>query len=212
MRIGIFGGSFDPVHVGHLLLAEYCRESCQLDEVRLVPAAIPPHKQGQYRAAGEHRLQMLKLAIGGHRSLTTWDIEIERGGVSYTIDTLTTLSEQNPDDELFLLVGADSLHDLPSWRAPDAICAAASLVAVNRPGSPPVDFDPLAEFVSAERRDEFSKLIVTMPLIGISSTEIRRRVAAHLSIRYQTPRAVEEYIRQAGLYKNSGHDSHIAVR
>lgn len=211
MRIGIFGGSFDPVHFGHLLLAEYCRESCQLDEVRLVPAAIPPHKQGQYRAADEHRLQMLKLAIGGHPALTTWDVEIERGGVSYTIDTLNALRKQQPDDELFFLIGADSLHDLPTWHKPDAICAAASLVAVNRPGSAPVDFEVLADLVPAPRRAAFSELIVTMPQIGISSTEIRRRVGANLSIRYQTPRAVEEYIREAGLYKNAGHDSQGAV-
>ena len=118
MRIGIFGGSFDPVHYGHLLLAEMCREQCELDEVRLVPAAIPPHKQGKGRAADEHRLEMLNLAVGGHQSIVAWDVELQRGGVSYTIDTLRTLRAEQPEDELFFLMGADSLFDLPSWREP----------------------------------------------------------------------------------------------
>ena len=91
MRIGIFGGSFDPVHYGHLILAELCRESCELDEVRLVPAAIPPHKQDQGRAPDEHRLRMLELAIGGHPAISAWDVELQRGGVSYTVDTLQAL-------------------------------------------------------------------------------------------------------------------------
>ena len=200
MRIGIFGGSFDPVHYGHLLLAELCRESCQLDEVRLVPAAVPPHKQGRGRAPDEDRLAMLNLAIGGHASLKVWAVELERGGVSYTVDTLRALHEAQPNDELFFLMGADSLYDFPNWREPAEICELASIVVVDRPGNDPIDFEVLSEFVSEERRRAFSELIVAMPQIDLSSTEIRRRVGAGQSIRFQTPRAVEQYIATAGLY------------
>lgn len=203
MRIGIFGGSFDPVHYGHLLLAEMCREQCELDEVRLVPAAIPPHKQGKGRAADEHRLEMLNLAVGGHQSIVAWDVELQRGGVSYTIDTLRTLRAEQPEDELFFLMGADSLFDLPSWREPREICEIASIVVVNRPGSADVDFSVLDDIISSERRAVLQRLVVNMPQMGISSTEIRDRVATGRSIRFQTPRAVEQFIEAAGLYTDS---------
>ena len=135
MRIGVFGGSFDPIHVGHLVLAELCREQCRLDEVRLIPAAIPPHKQDKVCRSGDQRLEMLKLAIGGHSSIRPWDVELRRGGVSYTIDTLHALRDEHPKAEVFLLMGADSLLDLPNWRQPSEICQLACLVVVNRPGS-----------------------------------------------------------------------------
>ncbi len=203
MRIGIFGGSFDPVHYGHLLLAEMCREQCELDEVRLVPAAIPPHKQGKGRAADEHRLEMLNLAVGGHQSIVAWDVELQRGGVSYTIDTLRTLRAEQPEDELFFLMGADSLFDLPSWREPREICEIASIVVVNRPGSADVDFSVLDDIIPAERQAVLQRLVVNMPQMGISSTEIRDRIATGRSIRFQTPRAVEQFIEAASLYTDS---------
>ena len=201
MRIGIFGGSFDPVHYGHLLLAELCRESCRLDEVRFVPAAISPHKFGHDRAADEHRLAMLNLAIGGHPSLVAWDVELQRGGVSYTVETLRALLEQCPNDELFFLMGADSLFDFPNWREPEEICQLATLVVVDRPGSKPVDFGVLTEIASADRIAAFKEHVVRMPQIDISSSGIRKRIVAGESIRFQTPRAVEQYIRTEGLYR-----------
>ena len=201
MRIGIFGGSFDPVHYGHLILAELAREACSLDEVRLVPAAVPPHKQGQGRADGEHRLAMLDLAIGGNASIQTWDVELARGGVSYTVDTLRTLRDEHPNDDLFFLMGADSLFDLPNWREPKEICSLATVVVVDRPGSKPVDFDCLADVATPSQIETFERHVVKMPQVDISSTEIRRRIKDRLSIRYQTPRAVEKYIATAGLYE-----------
>lgn len=201
MRIGLFGGSFDPVHYGHLILAELAREARALDEVRFVPAAIPPHKQDRNRASGEHRVEMLKLGIGGNDHLDVWDGELQRGGVSYTVETLRELTAAQPNDDFYFLLGADSIFDLPNWREPAEICRLATIVAVNRPGSPPVDFNQLDGLVSAERLQQFQESVVDMPLVEISSTDLRHRIATKQSIRYQTPRAVEAYIRSHELYR-----------
>ena len=112
MRLGLYGGSFDPVHYGHLLLAECCREQCRLDAVWFVPAAVPPHKQDATLSPANQRIEMLQLAIGGHESLAVYRGEIERGGVSYTVDTLEQLHREEPQRELFFLMGADSLADV----------------------------------------------------------------------------------------------------
>jgi nicotinate-nucleotide adenylyltransferase len=201
MRIGILGGSFDPAHYGHLLLAETCREWCHLDEVWLVPAAVPPHKLGNDRAPDAQRFEMLQLAIGGHPSITASDVELRRGGLSYTVDTLRSLRSEQPKDELFLLMGADCLHDLPNWREPEVICELACLVVVARLGSQPVDLDLLSGIATDEQIARFRDHLVEMPLIELSSTEIRRRVRQRRSIRYRTPRAVEKYIQNEGLYR-----------
>src|SRR6186997_2175578 len=116
MRLGLYGGSFDPVHYGHLLLAECALETLRLDEVWLLPAAVPPHKQTRELAAAKDRLAMLELALGGHEQIRASKLELDRGGVSYTVDTLTTIHQQQPGATLFFLMGADSLHDLPTWR------------------------------------------------------------------------------------------------
>jgi len=201
MRLGIYGGTFDPVHFGHLLLAEYCREECRLDEVWFVPAAVPPHKQGQNFSTATRRVEMLSLAIGGHEQFRVCTREIDRGGVSYTVETLAEIHAEDPTRELFFLLGADSLFDLPLWREPSRICELATLVVVARTTAPAPDFACLAALTGAERTAHFRRHLVQMPLIELSSTEIRRRVQAGLSIRYQTPRAVEKYIEAAGLYR-----------
>jgi nicotinate-nucleotide adenylyltransferase len=201
MRLGIFGGTFDPVHYGHLLLAEWCRESCALDEVWFVPAAVAPHKTHHVAAEAAARIEMLKLAIGGHPAFVLSTIETDRGGVSYTVDTLAAIHAQRPDAELFLLMGSDSLADLPQWRAPGQICELATPVVVHRSGNPAPDFSPLAPFVDSIRLETIREMVVPMPLVELSSTEIRRRAAAGKSIRYQTPRAVEMYIAAHALYR-----------
>lgn len=200
MRIGIFGGTFDPVHYGHLLLAEYSLEQCRLDQIWFLPAAVPPHKQDRELTAAEHRVQMLQLALGGHECMQVSTMEFERGGVSYTLDTLEAIHRQHPDVELFLLMGADSLHELPSWREPDRICQLATLAVVQRPDVPYPDLSVLRGIVEPDRSERFKESVVQMPLIQLSSTEIRRRVSAGQSIRYQTPRAVEKYIETQRLY------------
>ena len=206
MRLGIYGGTFDPVHYGHLLLAESCREQLQLDEVWFVPAAVPPHKQGHELSPGSARIDMLKLAIGGHEAFQVWPYEVEQGGVSYTVDTLAHLVEEDAARELYFLMGADSLRDLPTWREPGRICQLTVPVVVSRtiPGdkaASAVDFESLAKLVDAERLETIRSSQVRMPRIDLSSSDIRRRVAEGRSIRYQTPRAVEQYIRVQGLYR-----------
>jgi nicotinate-nucleotide adenylyltransferase len=203
MRIGIFGGTFDPVHYGHLLLAESAREQCRLDEVRFVPAATPPHKQGQTVTPAEARLDMLRLAVGGHETFTVCDSEIRRGGVSYTVDTLQGLRQEHPNAELFLLVGADTLIDLPNWREPQRVLELAVPVVVGRPGSAEPNYGVLSHLVAPDRLATFGTCRVEMPAMGISSRDLRRRAAEGRSIRYQVPRAVEAFITAHNLYRTA---------
>ncbi len=201
MRIGVFGGTFDPVHYGHLLLAESCREQCQLDEVWLVPAATPPHKRQQDLTPAKSRLTMLELAIAGHGSFRLSTLELDRGGLSYTVQTLTEIHTCHPEAELFFLMGGDSLRDLPTWREPARICELAIPTVVVRAGAPAPDFNCLQTFVSSSRMEQIRTFQVTMPVIELSSSEIRTRVAAGQSIRFRTPRGVEKFIETNGLYR-----------
>lgn len=201
MRLGLFGGSFDPVHYGHLLLAECCREQGRLDRVCFLPAAVPPHKQNRELTAAETRIAMLQLAIAGQPAFCVSPYEADRGGVNYTVDTLAHFRRQEPNGQLFFLLGADSLRELPGWRDPDRICELATIVVVRRPGAGAVDLDVLKPVISAAQIERLRRHQVEMPQIGISSTEIRRRVPLGQSIRYRTPWAVEEYIAAHGLYR-----------
>lgn len=197
MRIGIFGGSFDPIHNGHLLLAESCREQALLDQVWFVPAAVSPHKQGEKPTNATDRIEMVRLAIGGHESFVLSEVETSRGGVSYTVDTLEEIKAERPSDELFFLMGADSLVDLPKWRSPEKICELARILVVARPDSPSPDMSALAPFL---KDSADTGIVVTMPMVDYSSTEIRRRCQAGESIRYRVPRSVEKYIEAKRLY------------
>lgn len=195
MRLGIYGGAFDPVHLGHLLLAEQAREQCQLDEIWFVPTRRPPHKDFEL-TEGRHRVEMLKFALAGHRQFVVKTLELEREEVSWTVDTLTRIQQQQPEASLFFLMGADSLHDLPTWREPERIARLATIVAVNR-GTQACEqyLKPLAPNIANRVR------FVTMPGVALSATDIRQRVKHRQSIRYMVPRAVEEYIAQQGLYR-----------
>jgi nicotinate-nucleotide adenylyltransferase len=199
MRLGIFGGSFDPVHYGHLLLAECCREQRALDRVLFLPTAVPPHKQGRTLSDAQARVEMLELAISGNPAFALSRYEIDRGGVNYTIDTLTHLRAEQPEAELLFLMGADMLSDLPYWRRAAEVCQLALPVAVRRGQAEP-DVDCLRAIAGPERIEEIRRSQVEMPAIGTSGTEIRRRVAQGLSIRYRTPPAVEQYILAHRLY------------
>lgn len=201
MRLGVFGGSFDPVHLGHLLLAEVCREVACLDQVWFVPASVSPHKQQRDTTTGQQRVQMLKLATSGHSSFSVCELEIERGGVSYTVETLQQLRLVHPEADLFFLMGADALVDFPTWRDPQKICEIATPIVVQRPSSPPPDLRLLKPFVTSERLQQIQGVQVEMPLIDLSSRELRERVRQNHSIRYRTPRAVEKYIQAQGLYR-----------
>jgi nicotinate-nucleotide adenylyltransferase len=203
MRLGLFGGSFDPVHYGHLLLAECCRETLRLDEVWLMPAAVPPHKRERVLAPAKHRLQMLELALAGHEQILASSLEIDRGGVSYTVQTLATIREAKPQAETYLLMGADSLRDLPTWREPARICELSIPAVVRRGGASEPDFGILAELVSPQRLALIRAAQVEMPLVELSSTDLRQRAAAGQSLRFRTPRAVEKYIETHKLYQDT---------
>ncbi len=200
-RLGIFGGSFDPVHYAHLLLAESCREQCRLDQVWLLPTASAPHKLQRSATGARHRIEMLRLALGGHDALHVNTLEIERGGISYTFETLESIHRQLPETKLFFLMGADSLEDLPRWREPRRICQLAVPVAVRRAGSPEPSYESLRHLVDVDRLKIFEESQVTMPIVELASTDLRQRVALGQSIRYRTPRAVEKYIETSGLYR-----------
>jgi nicotinate-nucleotide adenylyltransferase len=191
MRVGVFGGSFDPVHFAHLILAEQCREQAALDRVLFVLAPRPPHKLDKAITAYRHRREMLELAIAGYPVFQISDLERDRTGPSYTVDTLHELQNQQPADEFFLIIGSDSLRDLPSWREPAEIAKLATLLVVDRPDAP----------APAELPIYFRMQRIASPLMEISSTDIRQRVQAGRSIRYLTPRAVECYIEAHGLYR-----------
>jgi nicotinate-nucleotide adenylyltransferase len=200
MRIGIFGGSFDPVHCGHLALAESCREQAQLDRVWFVPAAHQPFKPDGPFATNADRVEMLKLALGQYERYEISMLEIDRGGMSYTIDTLLTVKSLVPDAEVFLLMGADSLRDFPYWRRPAVICRAATPLVVNRAGESSPNFEHLEGIVSTERLAEIESQQVEMPPVDISSSEIRRLIANHGNWQDMVPKKVGEYIRDHRLY------------
>jgi nicotinate-nucleotide adenylyltransferase len=200
MRLGILGGTFDPVHYGHLLLAETAREQCRLDQVWFLPASIPPHKQGHELSPVEQRIEMLELAVAGNPAMIVSRLEADRGGVTYTVDTLAALAADDANREILFLMGADSLADLPNWREPERICQLAILAVVGRAGQQ-VDYSRLADFVPAQRLELFRQHQVEMPLIELSSHDIRERVVRGQSIRYRTPRAVEKYIESQELYR-----------
>src|SRR5437588_11938966 len=136
MRVGVFGGTFDPIHQGHLILAEQCREQGRLDEVWFVPAPRPPHKEGQTVTRFDQRVEMLALALAGNPAFRVQDLEKEREGPSYTVLTLAELQRRHPGDELFLLIGSDTLADLPTWREPQRLVRQAGLLVTARPGHP----------------------------------------------------------------------------
>lgn len=207
MRVGVFGGSFDPIHFGHLILAEMCREQLQLDEVRFLPTALAPHKQNRQPTPAEHRAAMIELAIAGREGFALSTIELDRGGVNYTADTLEVLAAELPGSDLFLLLGADMFNDLPNWRRPADVCRLALPVGVQRAGMPPPEFERLRPLVEPARLEAARTAAVVMPLIGISSSMIRQRVATGKSIRFLTPRAVEAYIESHRLYADSSASS-----
>ncbi len=194
MRLGLFGGTFDPIHLGHLLLAESCREACGLDRVWFVVSGSPPHKRGD-RTPVADRLEMVRIAVAGNAAFEVSEIEANGDGPHYSFETLEAIHRERPDDDLFFLIGADSLADLPLWRRPERIAELATIVVVNRPGIDPAveapDLGPNARPI----------VRVDVPPIGIASTDLRRRLAEGRTIRYMVPRGVEAYIRAQGLYR-----------
>ena len=197
MRIGVFGGTFDPVHLAHLILAEQCREQARLDQVWFVPAARPPHKHEDELTPFERRVEMLQFAVAGQPAFRVEELEKDRAGPSYTADTLDELARRQPGNEWFLLVGSDTLRDLPTWHEPRRVVARAGLLVVARPGAAPVSVEELQTRLGAPVRVQR----IEAPLIDISSRDLRGRVRQGHSIRYFVPRAVEMYVLEKKLYR-----------
>lgn len=194
-RTGILGGSFDPIHYGHLAIAEEARAALRLDRVLFIPAARQPFKSGTHAAPPLMRLEMARLACLGNNAFVASPIELERPGPSYTVATLEALAA-SIDDELFFILGADALADFPLWHAAKRIVELARIVAVGRPGFAP---DTAALFQALPALAP--KLTqIEGPMLAISSTDLRRRVAAGRPIRYQTPDPVVEFIAARRLY------------
>lgn len=195
MRLGVLGGTFDPVHVGHLLLAEEAREQLGLEQVLFVPAGQPWRKAERRVSGAEHRLAMLRLATQDNDAFAVSEAEVERLGPSYTGETLAMIRDEYEDAELFFILGEDALADLPNWRDPDRILELAMLAVARRPSESSGNPDLV---VIAPGREVW----LSMPTIGISSSDIRERAGKGLSIRYRVPRAVEDYIRKQKLYED----------
>jgi nicotinate-nucleotide adenylyltransferase len=188
-RIGLFGGSFDPVHRGHLLVAEAGCEEFKLDRVFFIPAAQSPLKPDHTPAPAELRLRMLRLALAAETKCEVDDQEIHRGGPSYTIDTVRTYRQRHPKAILFYIIGADHVPLLPKWRAADELAALVEFLVVPRPGDPPL---------AAKAPFRIHSLVGTP--FAVSSSQIRARVKAGQPIHHLVPQPVEETIRNSGLY------------
>lgn len=198
MRLGLMGGTFDPIHCGHLILAEQARERFGLEKILFVTAAQPPHKLGESVTEAAHRLEMTRLAIADNDLFECSTIEIDRPGPSYTVDTVRQLLElYGPQIDLYLLLGADEGRDLMKWREPYEIMKLATIAVANRPGLPVSDVIDLLP-------EDFARGIapMEMPGVDISATDLRERVRSGRSIRYLVPKSVEEYIWANGLYAN----------
>ncbi len=199
MRVGILGGTFDPIHLGHLVAAQEVLYDLQLDRVLFVPAGEPPHKQPGGASPATHRARMVELAIASNPGFGLSLVDVKRPGKSYTVDTLRILQEElGPSAQLFFIVGMDSLAELPTWKDPAQLISLCRLVVVNRPPYPPVDVSLLEETVPgiSSRVDT-----VNMPGIAIAASDLRRRVARGAPIKYQVPEPVEQYILENGLYR-----------
>lgn len=197
MRLGIFGGSFDPVHNGHLALAHACQQQSALDEVWFMPTAVQPLKQNGPHATDAQRVEMLRLSILSEPSWRVSTLEIDRGGLSYTVDTLRQLQEELPSAVLFFLMGADALQDAPNWRETRAIFSLATPLIVRRTGQREPDLAALRATCAANKQPR----LVEMPAVDASSTEVRRRAAAGEPLDDLVPPSVAEFIVAQGLYR-----------
>ena len=200
MNVGVMGGTFDPVHNGHIAVAEEARMRVNLTEVLLMPASQPWLKMDRNITAAEHRLAMVRLAIADSPYLKLSMMEMERTGYTYTVDTMTELRAQlDARDELFFILGADDLTQLPQWRQPEVLVRLCYFVVAPRPGFPRPDLKSLEGVIPGLSQ---RVMVMDRPEIGVSASEIRDRVARGLSVRHLVPGPVNRYIKEHGLYTN----------
>lgn len=199
MKIGLMGGTFNPIHHGHLILSEYVRDSLKLDKIIFIPTGLPPHKDHFNMISGEIRLEMTKIGTETNKFFQVSDIETKRQGMCYTIDTLKELKSIYPNDQIYFLIGADSLFELPTWKDYEEILRTTKLIVVNRPGGK----NDLIDDKIKEYNGAFGGNIIRVesPLIDISSSEIRSRAQDGKSIKYLLPETVERFILENNLYK-----------
>lgn len=198
--VGIFGGSFDPVHLGHLWMAETALEQLPISEVQWIPTATSPLKQDGPLASDSQRLTMLRLALSGRNGHEIDTRELDREGVSYTVETLGELHREHPQRRIYLIIGADSLLSFDRWKAPEQILGLCTLAVVARGGMPPPDYRILRQFASPETIQQCCHAEIQMPVIEISSSDLRERVQQSRSIRFRVPHPVEAHIRHEQLY------------
>ncbi len=197
-RIGAFGGTFDPIHIGHLIVAAELQYALKLDRVLFLPAGDPPHKTEQRISPAIHRLAMLRLAVANQESFEVSTLDLSGSGPSYTVDLLTRLQEALGTVSLVFLMGEDSLRDLPTWHQPGRIVTLAEIGVARRPGIE-VNMESL---IAAVPEASGRVHLVPIPELGVSSRDIRRRVAAGAPIAFQVPQTVESYIEHEALYRN----------
>jgi len=188
MKIGILGGTFNPIHLGHLILAEEAREKLKLDEIIFVPTYLPPHKDNSEIAATQHRYEMIKLAIKTNRYFSVSDIEVKRDGLSYTIDTIKEFRRKYPKDELYFVTGSDLLKYLDDWKDLPEIIKMVKFVVATRPGYP---LEEIPAYIST----------VAIRAVDVSAFEIRKAIRENRSFRYLVPESVFNYINKNKLYR-----------
>lgn len=194
MKIGILGGTFDPIHIGHLVAAEWTREEQGLDQVWFMPSAAPPHKNKNREATPHQRLDMVKLAIEGNPYFNVTDIEIVQGGISYSYDSIIRLKQLYPQHQFYFIIGADMVQYLPHWHNIDMLIDEISFIGLKRPGVH-MDVQQLPEHIRNAVQ------MSPMPFMDISSSTIRERRSRQRSIRFLVPDSVEQYIKENRLYE-----------
>ncbi|MSP78966.1 MAG: nicotinate-nucleotide adenylyltransferase [Dehalococcoidia bacterium] len=198
MRLGVFGGTFDPIHLGHLIIAEEARSQMNLEKVLFIPTGHPYLRPAQPSASGRDRLAMVRLAIQDNPAFEASSVEIDRQGPTYSVDTLEALQKlYGAGTESFFIVGQDAFLEIPAWKSPDRLVSMCTIAVVRRPGMASLQRDGEWSLGSAKA----NVTVIDAPLIGISGTEIRRRVAHDISVRYWVPPAVENYMRTHTLYR-----------
>ena len=197
-RVGILGGTFNPPHLAHLVCASEAAAQLQLDRVLLTPVAQAPHKEAPYDPGPQERLELCRLAVAGDERLEVCDLEVRRGGSSYTVDTLRELHAQNPEDDLTFIVGGDIALGLPTWHEPEAVLGLATLAVAERSGAGRAD---IAERLRTSFPEAAHPVFFDMPRLDISSSQIRRHVAEGRPIRYLVPDPVAERIARGRLYR-----------
>lgn len=215
MRVGILGGTFNPIHLAHLRIAEEVREACDLNQVLFIPASTPPHKEVHRQTAFHHRLAMVQAAVADNPWFAASDLENRREGKSYSVHTLEILREKYPENEYYFIMGMDSFREIASWREYHRLFELCHLVVTSRPGSQggaPLELLPVADrgefcyddaFRGLVHRSGFTIVFVEETFLDISSTRIRDLSCAQRSVRYLVPPAVEHYLSQHALYRAS---------